>query len=120
MIPNPKHFFENWPAAQGAVKSRAPQVPQAFGAFFQTLMKDGALSVKHKELIGLGIAIAVRCEPCIYLHVQKSLEAGATPAEIMDAAGVALMMGGGPVFTYTTTVAAALDQFEKSKTANQS
>jgi hypothetical protein len=29
----------------------------------------------------------------------------------MDAAGVAVMMGGGPVYTYTTIVAAALEHF---------
>jgi hypothetical protein len=30
----------------------------------------------------------------------------------MDAAGVAVMMGGGPVYTYTTIVAAALKHWE--------
>jgi AhpD family alkylhydroperoxidase len=37
-------------------------------------MKDGALKKKEKELVALGIAAAQRCEPCIILHVQKSLE----------------------------------------------
>ena len=32
----------------------------------------------------------------------------------MDAAGVAVMMGGGPVFTYTTVVAAALDHLQST------
>jgi hypothetical protein len=30
----------------------------------------------------------------------------------MDAAGVAVLMGGGPVYTYTPVVAAALEHFE--------
>jgi hypothetical protein len=31
----------------------------------------------------------------------------------MDAAGVAVMMGGGPVYTYSTVVAEAIAQCEK-------
>lgn len=112
-------FYSNWPAAMNAMKA-APggaEIGKAFGPFFQGLMKDstaeGGLSSKHKELIALGIGIAVRCEACIYTHVEKCLKAGATPREVMDAAGVAVMMGGGPVYTYTTVVAAALEHFSK-------
>ncbi len=117
MIPNAPHFFEQWPSVNGAMKARAPEIGKAFGQMFQALMKDGALTVKQKELIALGIGVAVRCEPCIYLHVEKSLHAGATAAEIMEAAGVAVMMGGGPVSTYAPVVAAALDHFEKQPQA---
>ncbi|QOJ01919.1 MAG: carboxymuconolactone decarboxylase family protein [Phycisphaeraceae bacterium] len=92
------------------------EIGKSFGPFFQALMKDstpeGGLSVKHKELIALGIGVASRCEPCIYAHVEKCLKAGANPREVMDAAGVAVMMGGGPVYTYTPVVAAALKHFE--------
>ena len=109
MIPNAPNFFQNWPGTNAGMKARSPEIGRAFGPFFQALMKEGALSVKVKELIALGIGVAVRCEPCIYLHVEKSLQAGATPEEIMDAAGVAVMMGGGPVSTYATVVSAALD-----------
>lgn len=110
-------FYESWPAKMNAMKA-APgggDIGKAFGPFFQSLMKDstpdGGLAVKHKELVALGIGIAVRCEACIYAHVEKCLKAGATPREVMDTAGVAVMMGGGPVYTYTTIVAAALEHF---------
>lgn len=113
MIPDAPHFFEQWPSVNGAMRARAPEIGKAFGQFFQAVMKEGALSVKQKELIAVGIGVAVRCEPCIYLHVEKSLHAGATPAEIMETAGVAVMMGGGPASTYATVVAAAIDHLEK-------
>jgi AhpD family alkylhydroperoxidase len=73
---------------------------------------DGGLSAKHKELIALGVGVVSRCEACIYAHVEKCVKAGASPREVMDAAGVAVMMGGGPVYTYTTIVAAALKHWE--------
>ena len=117
MLHDPASFYDSWPATMNAAKARAPEIGKAFGPFFQGLMKDataeGGLSVKTKELIALGIGIAVRCEPCIYSHIEKCLKAGAAPKEIMDAAGVAVMMGGGPTYTYTPIVAAALDHFEK-------
>lgn len=115
MIPDAKHFYESWPRVNGAAKSRAPEISKAFGPLFQSMMKPGALGTKEKELIALGIAVAVRCEPCIYLHVEKCLHAGATPAEVMESAGVAVMMGGGPVTTYVPVVAAALDHLAPVK-----
>ena len=75
-------------------------------------MHGGTLDVKQKELIALGIGIAVRCEPCIYSHVQSAVKAGATRAEILDAAGVALMMSGGPGYTYLPRVVEALDALD--------
>lgn len=111
-------FYDSWPATMNAAKAMpgGAEIGKAFGPFFQGLMKDstpeGGLSVKIKELIALGIGVASRCEPCIYAHVEKCLKAGASPREIMDAAGVAVMMGGGPVYTYTTVVSAALKHFD--------
>ena len=110
-------FFESWPRRMNAAKARAPEAGRAFAPFFQGLMKDGAaeggLSAKHKELIALGIGIAVRCEACIYTHVEKCLKLGASPREIMDAAAVAVMMGGGPAYTYLPTVAEAVEYCEQ-------
>ena len=63
---------------------------------FQSIMKDGVLSLKEKERIAMAIGLAVRCEPCIILHVQKCLDAGATKEEILEAASVVIMMQGGP------------------------
>ncbi len=117
MLHDATKFYESWPATMNAAKAKGPDIGKAFGPFFQGLMKDstaeGGLSVKHKELIALGVGVASRCEPCIYAHVEKCLKAGASPREVMDAAGVAVMMGGGPVYTYTPVVAAALEHFEK-------
>jgi AhpD family alkylhydroperoxidase len=98
--------------AMEAMKAIAPDIARAFGPFFQALMKDGALSVKQKELIAVGIAVAVRCEPCIEAHVEKCRNAGATAKEIMEAAGVAVLMGGGPGYSYASFVAAALQRLE--------
>ncbi|MDX2017331.1 MAG: carboxymuconolactone decarboxylase family protein [Planctomycetota bacterium] len=117
MLHDATDFYAQWPATMNATKARNADLGKAFGGFFQTLMKDnaaeGGLSVKVKELIALGISVHTRCHPCIYAHVEKCLKVGATPKEIMEATGVAVMMGGGPVYTTSPVVAAALDHFDK-------
>jgi AhpD family alkylhydroperoxidase len=104
-------FYSKWSGGMARMKARTPDLARAFGGFFQSLMKEGSLSVREKELIALGIGLSVRCEGCIYSHVEKCLKAGATPEQIMEAAGVAVMMQGGPTYTYIPKVLEALDQF---------
>lgn len=116
-------FYENWPATIAKLKAMSPEIGKAFGPFFHSLMKDSdaqGLSLKHKELMAMAIGIAVRCEPCIYAHVEKCLQAGATSQEIIDAAGVAVMMGGGPTYTYVPIVLGALEHFQNAAVATTS
>jgi AhpD family alkylhydroperoxidase len=108
-------FFEQWTADQLKVKQLAPEVMRGFGGLFQATMQAGALSVREKELIALGIGLAVRCVPCINLHVEKCITAGATAAQILEAAGVAVMMQGGPAFTHVPEVVRALEHFGKQE-----
>lgn len=110
-----EQFFRQWSQDQGRLKDLAPDVLRGFGGLFQGTMKEGALSVREKELIALGIGIAVRCKPCIFLHVEKCIKAGATPAQILEAAGVAVMMQGGPTFTHMPEVMRALEHFTELK-----
>lgn len=77
----------------------------------QKSQTDGALSCKTKELMALGISIAVHCDGCIAYHVHDALKAGASRDEILETIGVALMMGGGPALIYGGDALQALDQF---------
>ncbi|MFH1417572.1 MAG: carboxymuconolactone decarboxylase family protein [Planctomycetota bacterium] len=107
-------FFDRWKDDQQRMKESSPDIARAFGGMFQAMMKEGALSVREKELIALGIGLAVRCVPCMNLHVQKCLQAGATREQILEAAGVAVMMRGGPSFTHVPEVIRALEHLESS------
>ncbi len=104
-----KAFYEKTKKDMGKLQALAPDMMKGFGGLFAAVMKDGALSLKHKELIALALGVGVRCEPCINLHVKKCLEAGATKEEIVEAATVAVMMQGGPSYTYMPAVLDALE-----------
>ena len=107
-----KQFLGDFGKSMEQMKEQTPDMLTAFGGLFAKVMKAGALEVKQKELIALGIGVAVRCKPCIYMHTQKCLQAGASRAEILEAAQVAVMMGGGPVYTHVPVVIKALDELE--------
>lgn len=109
MAESAKEFFEKFPKQLEKAKQALPDTIKGFGGLFQAVMKEGALKTKEKELIALGIAVAQRCGPCINLHVQKSLEAGNTREQILEAAGVAVVMQGGPAFTHLPQVLEALE-----------
>ncbi|MDE3104822.1 MAG: carboxymuconolactone decarboxylase family protein [Acidobacteriota bacterium] len=91
------------------VRTEMADIVAGFRAMHQAAFKAGALSVAEKELIALSIGVALRCENCIYSHVQASLKAGATREQVLEAAGVAVLMQGGPSYTYLPQVIEALD-----------
>ncbi len=107
-----KEFFGKFKADAEAMKTQLPDMIGGFSGLFSRIMKDGALTVKEKELITVGIAVALRCEPCIRLHTQKCLASGATRQQILEAASVAVMMGGGPAYTHIPIVIDTLDALE--------
>ena len=104
-----KAFYEKFTADTEKMKQMAPDMMAGFGGMFQKVMTEGALTVREKELIALAIGVAVKCKPCIYLHVKKSLGVGATKEEVLEAAQVAVMMAGGPGFTHIPEVIDAIE-----------
>lgn len=104
-----KEYYEKNPEAMRAARAAMPDAMRAFGGLHQAAMKPGALTLAEKELIALAIGLAVRCENCIYSHVQAALKAGATRDQVLEMAGVAVMMQGGPTYTYLPRVIEALD-----------
>lgn len=47
---------------------------RAFSSLAQAAVAAKALDGKTKELIALGIAVAVRCDDCIGFHVKEAVE----------------------------------------------
>jgi AhpD family alkylhydroperoxidase len=82
----------------------------------QTALAPKALDAKTKELIALGIGIAIRCDDCIAFHIKAAVERGATREEISETLGMAIYMGAGPSVMYASHAFAALQQFEAEKT----
>ncbi|MGC8627295.1 MAG: carboxymuconolactone decarboxylase family protein [Acidimicrobiales bacterium] len=95
----------------------ASGVMEGFSRLHSASVANGALSSKIKELIALAIGITVRCDGCIAFHVHDALKAGATPEEVAETIGVAIMMGGGPSVVYGCEAWQALKEFEQARLA---
>jgi AhpD family alkylhydroperoxidase len=104
-------------AAQAVVDGAArlreviPDTMRGFAALGSGTSKAGALEPKLKELVALAISVAVRCEGCIAYHAKAARDRGATRAEVAEAIGVAIHMGGGPSMVYGAEALKAYDAF---------
>lgn len=93
------------------LSTATPKTMQAFSGLHKSALADGALNNKTKELIALAISVASKCDGCVAFHTHDALRAGASPAEVADALGVAVLMGGGPSMVYATHAMEAVEQF---------
>jgi len=80
----------------------APDVMKAFWAFDKAAVADGAIPVKYKELIAVAVALTTQCPYCIDIHSGNARKAGATEAEIAEAAMVAASLRAGAAVTHAT------------------
>lgn len=93
-----------------SLNSALPEMSRGFGALSKAVKAGGVLDFKTKEFIALGIAIADRCEPCIALHIEALIKAGATRAEVADVLAMSVQMGGGPSMMYAAKALACYDE----------
>lgn len=110
-----KNYPEHYAHIQELLNNLGKELPgpmSGFSQLHQEAISNGALSTKIKELIALAIAITVRCDGCITFHVHDAIKTGATHEEIVEAIGVAVLMGGGPSVVYGSEALEALVQYE--------
>jgi len=62
--------------------------------------RDGVLTGKTKELLGLVASAVLRCNDCIDYHLIQCVDAGYTDEELHEALNVALIVGGSIVIPH--------------------
>ena len=110
-----KRHLDETSANLNAFRTARPETGHGFTTLHRASMAEGALSVREKELVALGIGIAKQCVDCIGFHVQAAAKAGASRDDIADTISVAVMMGGGPAYMYGVKALEAYDQLVSSK-----
>ena len=80
----------------------APEVMKTFWAFDKAAVAEGAIPVKFKELIAVAVALTTQCPYCIDIHSGNARQAGATDAELAEAAMVAAALRAGAAVTHAT------------------
>lgn len=93
------------------VRAGTPDTMSAFSALARAALAPKALDTKTKELLALGISVAIRCDACVAFHAEAAVKRGATRDEIMETMGLAIYMGAGPSVMYAAQAVEAYDQF---------
>ena len=109
-----RQIEEELKALLGPLAERLPGTLNGFGQMQQATFTDGALDVKTKELIALGIAIAGACDGCKAWHNAALAKLGASKEEITEVAGVAIEMGGGMALYSAAKAVAGFNEFDRA------
>ena len=95
------------------LQKHTPQIYEKYLEFTKSLGESGGLPPKILELILVGCSVMSQCEMCIAIHTENAAAAGASKEEIVQAAMMAVAMGGSPKLMYMKYVFEAVeDLFE--------
>ena len=96
-------------------KSLRRAIPEAWAGFVSlhdAAMADGDVPARLKEATALAMAVVKRCDGCIAYHARAAVRAGATPEEVSELLGVALLMDGGTASVYAPRAWEAFQEFQ--------
>jgi len=66
----------------------------AFDKLYALTWGTAAIPAKYKELTGVTLSIANRCDPCLVYHIRMALAAGATREEFVESIRLAILSSG--------------------------
>ena len=81
-----------------------------FFALDTAAYREGALPVKMKELMGLVGSMVLRCNDCVFYHLDRCVSEGASREEMIEAMNIALIVGGSIVIPHLRYAFEMLDQ----------
>jgi AhpD family alkylhydroperoxidase len=100
----PHRTFDDFTAEREALteltlEQASLEIKRFFSLDTQTY-RDGALPSKTKELLGLVASMVLRCDDCIWYHLDRCHQQGVEDAELQEAFSIALVVGGSIVIPH--------------------
>jgi AhpD family alkylhydroperoxidase len=86
-----------------------------FFALDSSVYREGALSPKTKELLGLVASAVLRCDDCVLYHLIRCGEEGVTDAEFQETMSVALIVGGSILIPHLRYATEMWEQIQSRK-----
>jgi ribonuclease HI len=71
---------------------------------------DGALPARTKELMGLVASMVLRCNDCIFYHIDRSIQEGAKREALLESFNIALIVGGSIVIPHLRYAFEVMDE----------
>ena len=94
-----------------SLRRAIPETWRGFVSLHESAMADGVVPARLKEATALAISVAKHCDGCIAYHAKAAAKAGATPDEVAELLGVALLMDGGTASVYAPRAWEAFQEF---------
>jgi AhpD family alkylhydroperoxidase len=98
-------------AGVGDLAKLSPDTVKGYATLGAAGQKTGQLDAKTRELIAIAVAITLRCDGCISVHVDAARKLGAKQSEVAEALSVAAAVNAGAAIVYSTR---ALDAYAAS------
>lgn len=100
-----------------ALRHAIPGTWACFTNLHDAAMADGEVPTRLKEAAALAMSAVKRCDGCIAYHAKAAARAGATPGEVAEMLGVALLMDGGTASVYAPRAWDAYNEFRAATVA---
>lgn len=92
-----------------------PSVVTALYKYKNEVFKEGALTVKEKELIAVGISMLLKCDICLEVHAEEARKQGANVDELREAMMVAMYLAGPTAVVWSPIIDKVLNNNEGPK-----
>lgn len=76
------------------VLSRATLEVKRFFSLDSQTYREGALSTRTKEMLGLVASLVLRCDDCVAYHLDRCHQEGVSDRELQEVLAVGLVVGG--------------------------
>lgn len=93
-------------------ESLVPELTESWAGYRDEVFKEGAISVKEKQLIALACAYITGSDKCIKLRTRLSKENGSTNEEIAEAVFIAMRLAVGQPYAFSSI---AFENFDLMK-----
>ncbi len=79
----------------------------------EQVYQDGTFPGKIKELMGLAVSTALRCDDCITHHLVRCHQSGASDEEVEETLSISLVIGGSIVIPHLRRAFKVWDELKK-------
>jgi AhpD family alkylhydroperoxidase len=101
------------------VMEYAGQGTKRFYSLDSRAYREGALSGKVKELLGLVASFVLRCDDCIKYHIIRCFEEGVSDEELEEALFIGLIVGGSITIPHQRRAMQAWNELKKNETVRK-
>jgi selenide,water dikinase len=96
--------------ATAAKPRETDEVKAAFRQFLSAANAPHSLDAYTKQAMAIALSVALRCEPCLKMHLKNARSKGFSQDEIDEAAWMGISFAGSPAMVFYQQVLAAVDK----------